>query len=107
MAEDYIYHFEQGRLNKKEEKHKAFSKKKKKKKEFKGQKLIGTIQVADRWQACYDIVKKFQRRWVKGVKLSSHWKLKEKEVEYFKNYTNEYRGDSKLYKHMLEYGKIW
>ena len=107
LAEGYIYLFEQGGLYNMVVRHQEFSKETILKKEFKGQKLIGTIQVADRWQACYDIVKKFQRRWVKGVKLSSHWKLKEKEVEYFKNYTNEYRGDSKLYKHMLEYGKIW
>lgn len=106
-AAGFVYLFKTGNLYNIVLRHQIFTPESIAKKQTKGQNLIACIQVEDRWHACYDIAKKFQNRQVRGSKFTSCWQLKEREINFFKQYTNEFRGDSKLYKQMLDTARFW
>lgn len=106
-AYGYVYLFKQGQFYSMVIRHTAIEEEYLKRKAARGLILVAMCQVNDRWHAQYDIQKKFQRKWVRGAKNASCWKLNEKDVNFLKKYTNEFRGDSKLYKHMLENSNIW
>lgn len=106
-AKGYIYLFKKGNVHIMVARHTEMEPEVIAKKDVKGQKLIVAIQVEDRWRGQYDMQKKFSRKLVTGAKHNNCWTLSDKDINYFKNYTNEYHCDSKLYKHMLGKGNIW
>lgn len=101
-AAGYVYLWKQADLYRLDVRHTVMEPEAKERREAKGLTLVEEITVEDRWHAQYDFQKKFSRRWVKGGRSSALWRLNNKDVDYVKSYTNEFKGDSKLYKQLLE-----
>lgn len=106
-AYGYIYLFRRGSIYTVVIRHTEMEQEFIERKTAKGIILVAARQVNDRWHAQYDLQKKFQRKLVQGSKNTTSWKLTDKEINFFKKYSNEFRGDSKIYKHMLENSNIW
>ena len=68
-----------------------------------GYQLVAMIAVNDRWKGHFELVKKFERKQIKGHGTDAVWRLSSKDIKIFETYTNTFTSNSKVFKSLLEH----